>query len=285
MKIFVTGATGFLGKNFLELALREGHEVVAVCRVKKKTYKTLGLVWIESPLDSLPQKCMSGCDALVHFAAAGVSPKTASQHELTYWNVEIPLELLRMASECGLRRVIVAGSFAEYGQSALRYEFIPPYAPLFPIDAYAASKAACFVSTYAASIGLGLEFCYLRVFSVYGENQFDGNFWPSLRKAALNGDDFNMTYGEQVRDFIEVNEVSQEFLYAVMRNDIETKNPIVWNVGSGNPVPIRQFAEHWWKFFNASGTLKIGSLPYRTNEIMRYAPLITESSRLSGTFL
>jgi nucleoside-diphosphate-sugar epimerase len=285
MKIFVTGATGFLGRNFLEYALRVGHEVVAVCRVKKGIYEALGLTWIESQLDSLPRECMTGCDALVHFAAAGVSPKMASQHELTYWNVEVPLGLLKLASECGVRRAVLAGSYSEYGHSASHYEFIPPDAPLFPIDAYAASKAACFVSSYAATIGLGLEFCYLRVFSAYGEGQFDGNFWPSLRRAALNGDDFNMSPGAQIRDFIEVNKVSHEFLYALMRNDIQVKRPMVWNIGSGNPVSISEFAEYWWQYFNASGELRIGALPYRTNEMMRYVPLITESSKLSGVLI
>lgn len=275
MKFFVTGATGFIGSHFVRSAINAGHSVLAARRQGTSAHRTMpGLTWLDCSLDALPASSMDGCDALIHFAAAGVSPRQASRRELTHWNVGVPQYLMETAQRCGVRRIVIAGSFAEYGKSAESYDLIPPDAPLFPTNGYAASKAACFVACHAAAIELELEFCYLRIFSAYGDGQFESNFWPALKKAALAGADFPMTAGEQIRDFVPVEEVVQAFLRAAMQPTVLPSRPFVCNVGSGKAVTIREFAEAWWHRWHAKGVLQIGALPYRQNEIMRFAPLI-----------
>lgn len=277
MKIFVTGATGFVGGYFVRQALASGHYV----RATRRSASSIGAIdskleWLDVSLDAVGSKHFEGCDAFVHFAAAGVSPKQASREELTYWNVSIPQLLLEKAYAAGIRRVVIAGTFAEYGLSANHYDLIPPDAPLIPTTSYASSKAAGFVTCYATAIELGLELSYLRVFSAFGDGQYESNFWPALRKAALEGRDFEMTPGEQIRDYIPVEQVVLSFLYAVTRTDMMAGSPVVLNVGSGIPVSMRVFAETWWQKFQATGALKVGALPYRPNEVMRFAPLITD---------
>jgi nucleoside-diphosphate-sugar epimerase len=283
MKFFVTGATGFVGSHFVEVALREGHRIRATRRPGQRTQvSSPHLEWLDVNLDQVNAGHFENCDALIHFAAVGVSPKKASRRELMHWNVTVPQLLLEQAHAAGLRRVVIAGSFAEYGLSANDYDLIPPEAPLLPTNSYASSKAACYVTSHATAIELGLELCYLRIFSSYGERQFESNFWPAIRKAALVGDDFAMTAGEQIRDFIPVREVASAFLFAAVRSDVPPGAPLTYNVGSGRPVSIRTFAEHWWKAWDAKGTLCIGVLPYRPNEVMRFVPLITEPNPPSG---
>ncbi len=283
MKLFVTGATGFIGSHFVKLALEAGHDVIASHRASSTVLPAQGVSWLQTDLDALSPEQLAGSEVLIHLAAAGVSPKQASRAELLYWNVTVPQSLLEKAKAAGVRRAVIAGSFAEYGRSAEHYDLIPPDAPLLPTTAYAASKAACFAASHATAIEIGLELCYLRIFSAFGEGQFIGNFWPALRLAAQTGKDFLMTAGEQVRDFVPVDYVASEFLYAATRTGVSTAVPQVWNVGSGMPTTLRDFAQFWWKEWNASGTLQIGATPYRPNEIMRYVPLITEQSRKVGT--
>lgn len=278
MRFLVTGATGFIGSYFVQQALLAGHGVRATRRPGRgEAAVQPRLQWLEVELDRIRAEHFEECDALVHFAAVGVSPKQATRAELTHWNVTVPQLLLEQAHAAGVRRVVLAGSFAEYGTSARQHLLIPPDAPLLPTTSYASSKAACFVTSHATTVELGLELCYLRVFSAYGEGQFDSNFWPALKKAALAGADFAMTPGEQVRDFVAVADVAATFLRAATRDDVRRGVPLVYNVGSGRPVTMRQFAEHWWHHWEAKGRLQIGALPYRPNEVMRFAPLITES--------
>lgn len=275
MKIFLTGGTGFIGSHFLKRALAAGHTVVATRRPGSQPKIAIGAEpnWLDKPLDVLSPIDFDGCDAVVHFASAGVSPQKASWAELMHWNVVATMHLLEQAHAASVRRIVIAGTFAEYGKSADRYERIPPDAPLLPTYAYAGSKAAAFEAAYAFALEHAIELCYLRIFSAYGEGQYEGNFWPALRKAALAGMDFEMTDGEQVRDYIPVERVADVFLRALDTARVAISQPLVCNVGSGTPVSMREFAEHWWKQWNAKGSLLVGALPYRANEVMHFLPV------------
>jgi len=81
-----------------------------------------------------------------------------------------------------------------------------------------------------------------------------------------------MTLGEQVRDFIPVEQVADAFVCALTRTDLSPGQAKVENLGTGQPQKVREFAEFWWKRWNAPGKLLFGSIPYRQNEIMRYVP-------------
>ena len=42
-------------------------------------------------------------------------------------------------------------------------------------------------------------------------------------------------------------------------------------------MTLREFAEFWWDKLDATGKLKLGIVPYRPNEVMRYVPLLNSS--------
>lgn len=274
MKIFLTGGTGFIGSHFINIAQNSGFTIKAHCRGLPETKIPLANSpqWIVKPLDQIQSQDLSDCDAIVHLASAGVSPQQATWPELMRWNVAATVNLLEQANSAKIRRVVMAGTFAEYGRAADLLDPIPPSAPLLPTYGYAASKAAAFMAAHAYAIENGMELAYLRIFSAFGAGQYEKNFWPSLRYAALQGADFPMTLGEQIRDYVPVDLVVNAFLNAVTRADISPGYPYVRNIGTGKPVTMREFAEYWWRQWNADGILKFGALPYRPNEVMRFIP-------------
>ena len=97
--------------------------------------------------------------------------------------------------------------------------------------------------------------------------------WPSLRRAALHGENFAMTPGEQIRDFMEVQAVAARFLESTKYNPTQGQLHIQ-NIGSGNPIALCKFAQFWWNNWNATGKLEIGKISYRNSEVMRYVPAI-----------
>lgn len=278
MNIFLTGGTGFIGSHFLNLIGTTNHIVSAIRRNASQPCIELCKQpkWISKKMNELEQSDFSGIDVLVHMASIGVSPKVASWKDLYYWNVLIMLEMLEKAVAAGVKRMVLAGSSAEYGQSADAYDFIPVNAPLLPTSPYAASKASGFIAANTFAIERRIELCYLRIFSAYGEGQYINNFWPSLRLAAQSGRDFEMTPGEQIRDFVQVESVARAFLEAIESHDIVTAgNPYVANIGSGYPMTMLQFAEKNWADWGATGRIVAGAKPYRPNEPMRYVPLLS----------
>jgi nucleoside-diphosphate-sugar epimerase len=276
LKIFVTGGTGFIGGHFLKQAIAAGHHVTAIRRSGSTSRIPLprGLAWLDGKLDDDWSEMLAQCDALVHLAAVGVSPQKADWDELFDVNVRQSLHLWREATKAGVKRLVVCGSCFEYGKSGERFEFIPPAAPLEPANAYAVSKAAATMAALVLAHEQRIELIILRPFHVFGDGQHESNFWPSLRKAALAGEDFPMTAGEQIRDFTPVEKVADILLSALVRTDVRAGEPKIENVGTGQPQALRAFAESWWKRWNATGKLKIGALPYRANEVMRYVPAI-----------
>jgi len=275
MKLFLTGGTGFIGSHFLAAASEAGHQVRALRRTPQSR-PVINLPsepeWITGNLQTLQPEQLAGCDVVVHLASVGVSPKKVCWDELVEANVCGSLRILQVGALAGLRRFVVAGSSHEYGQAANKFVRIPPDAPLEPVNSYGASKAAAFQLLRAYATDKKLELFYGRIFSAYGEGQFHGNFWPSLKRAALSGEDFPMTSGNQVSDFIAVTHVASHLLNGCIRDDIEPGLPFLVNIGSGNERSLLAFAESEWQRLKASGQLLPSSLPDRPDQIARYAP-------------
>ncbi|MCX5926728.1 MAG: NAD(P)-dependent oxidoreductase [Cyanobium sp. LacPavin_0920_WC12_MAG_63_22] len=273
MRIALTGGTGFIGSHFLNQALGEGNTVVALRR-SVTSIPRIPLAkqpeWIDCQLDEVSADELRGCEVLVHLAAHSVQYPFDSIANCLRWNLTAVMALFEQARLAGIRRFVVAGSCFEYGRSGERYNFIPTYAPLEPTNSYAASKAAASIalSQWAEEHQLSLDI--LRVFHVFGEGEAEDRFWPSLRRAALAGDDFPMTAGEQVRDFIPVQDAASAFLWRASLPYEPTTQSNVFNLSSGCVLSMQTFASSCWQKWNAGGKLNIGHLQYRKNEIMRY---------------
>jgi nucleoside-diphosphate-sugar epimerase len=274
MKIFITGGTGFIGSYVLRSALAAGHEVLCLRRTSF-SHPCLTLsqepIWLNKSLAAITPSDLNNIDAIIHLAATGVSPRRASWEELEAINVRGTLSMCSLARAIEAR-LIIAGSFAEYGLSGLNYDFIPTSAPLEPTFPYAASKAAASVLAKAFALDAGIELAYLRIFNAYGEGQDPSNLWPSLKKAAIDGSDFPMTPGEQIRDFIEVEQVARYFLKVLDLPSASFHDPVILNIGSGVPQSIKDVCSSWWQQWNAKGRLLVGDLPYRKAEVMRFVP-------------
>ena len=279
MRIFVSGATGFIGSNFLQKALLEGHDVIALRRSEHsepKIHLDFPPKWLFKQLDEVSFNDLEGVDVVVHLAAHSMAQPYDTLENCLYWNLTAPVKLFKQSIQAGVKRFVVAGSCFEYGKSGEDYDFIPINAPLKPNSTYAASKAAASITFYQMAVENKLELSIHRIFHVYGPGEAEYRLWPSLKSAAERGDDFPMTFGEQIRDFIHVYDVVDELLDYTLKNKVSPGNPIIKNLGTGKPQTIIEFSNFWWKKWEAKGKLLVGQIPYRRDEVMRYVPLTDE---------
>jgi len=279
MQIFVTGGTGFIGSHFLEAAMSAGHKIVAL----RRSHRSLPILtlsseplWIQKDLHDLVPEDISGCDAVVHLATGGVSPKECTWEELVQINVVGSAHLISTARAAGVMGFVTAGTCHEYGQTASLYDAIPPNAPLEPLGLYAGSKASSFsiMSSYARVHRM--HFFYGRIFYAYGEGQHRRNFWPSLKAAALRGEDFPMTDGAQILDFIPVKNVAYRLLKECEKIGPNSHAVYVDNIGSGSAQTLLAFAMSEWKRLGATGKLIPGAIERRRNESHRCVALCLE---------
>lgn len=275
MKIFLTGATGFIGSHFLRQALAAGHSVLALRR-SPESRPRIPLDkqpdWLDRQLDDVRASELLGCDVLVHLASHTGNVPYDTLANCLQWNLMAVLTLFEQAYIAGIKHYIVAGSCFEYGRTGQNLAEIPSSSPLRPTNSYAASKAAASIAflQWAEEKKVYLEI--LRIFHVFGEGELESRLWPSLRKAAMSGIDFPMTEGEQIRDFAPVELVANAFLLRCNPRYSVDQTTRVYNLSSGSTSTIREFSEYWWSHWKAKGRLLIGALAYRDNEVMKYIP-------------
>jgi dTDP-6-deoxy-L-talose 4-dehydrogenase (NAD+) len=108
---------------------------------------------------------------------------------------------------------------------------------------------------------------WARLFYLYGEGQAENSLLPQLKRAVDRGDKvFNMSGGEQLRDYLTVTEVAK---YLVSLAMTARDNGIV-NVCSGKPISVRKLVEGWIKENGWSIDLNLGHYPYPDYEPMAF---------------
>lgn len=150
MRIAITGSSGRIGRAVTDLALAEGHAVVAIDRVPREGavpregVETLALDMAD--YDGL-RAAFEDCDGLIHLAAIPV-PFKEPDHVVHANNVVGSYNAMRAAIEAGLTRLCQASSVNAIGLSFSRRAHFD----YFPIDeghpdhneeAYGLSKWIC----------------------------------------------------------------------------------------------------------------------------------------------
>ena len=117
MKLFITGATGFIGAHVSQLAETQGAELRLLTRASSDTSRLpKGADVVVGDLRS-PEgfaAALKGCDALI-LVAADYRLWVPDPAEMYKANVEGTRELLRLAREAGVRRVVYTSSVATMG--------------------------------------------------------------------------------------------------------------------------------------------------------------------------
>ena len=274
-KVFFTGGTGFIGRHLLNVFSDYGLEIKAIRRtINNFPDPCIGSIqWLNSDLETITIKDLLDVDILIHLASVGVSPKLASKKDMHYHNVILLNKLLQKAHIAGVKKVMIAGSFMEYGLSANKYHRIPPEADLMPNTPDGYSKAESFQMAYDFCSKNNMHIKYARISNVFGNDILSLNIFSSLKKAAMAGEDFDMTFGEQIRDFISLKTVCNYLLDEIVNFNDEFQQSSIFNICSGEGVSIADFCTQWWNIWDANGKLNYGKIEYRPNEIWRIVGL------------
>jgi nucleoside-diphosphate-sugar epimerase len=263
----VTGGTGFIGREVVAELLALGQKVTVVARCQASVEK---LEWFEKisfieadvydlSEDFFSHNLSTPIDAVLHLAWSCL-PNYSS---IDNFEVDLvgSIKFLGTAVQAGIKQITVTGTCLEYG---MKSGPLHPDTPLAPILPYPASKVALwsYLQNLASQFS-DLSVQWIRLFYIWGATQSSRTLYGQLRDAVDRKDRvFNMSGGEQVRDYLPVGDVARCIAdYAQNPNLIGA-----YNCCSGLPISVRQFVEQRLRELGSDMKLNLGYYPYSDYE-------------------
>lgn len=256
-KILLTGATGVLGHKLATALLSADHDIVAL---KRKSSSLAGIHDIAADIAFFDieginfEQFFSNCgkiDVIIHTATCyGRNNETVS--EIFSANTEFPLRLLDAGNRNGVRM------FFNTDTSLDKY-----------LNLYSLSKNQLLQWGRFFSRDKKIRFGNIKLEHFYGPDDDPTKFSAYVINNCLaNVPELKLTNGEQLRDFIHIDDVVSAYLILLENMDSFHDFFVEFDVGSGQSISIRQFVETVHRLTQSKTQLAFGALPYREGEVM-----------------
>jgi len=246
LNVLITGGAGFIGSHLTEKALARGHNVCVLDNESTGRRSNLPPdvdyhcldISCEPLLDRFEQ---ARPEVVVHLAAQSSVPSSVKNplaDALT--NVIGTLHVWEAARLAGVRKVIFASTAAVYGDVStfpIKEEWAGRLLSPYAVSKYAAERYLELFQQHC-----GLSYTIFRFANVYGPRQVpksDGGVVACFLETVRNGAPLHIHGdGEQTRDFIHVEDVTEAIILAFERGD-----NTVCNLSTGTPTTINTLAD------------------------------------------
>lgn len=267
-KILITGANGFVGVNLINALkkhekniyalIEPGTDISRIAGVKTKFIDITRARAVKEYVTKIKP------DIIIHLAGY-INREFSKENILKSAKINVGGTLNLLEGCAGLKKkpkFVFISTGEVYGAEGAPFKETQPCRPL---SVYSVTKLSAedLCEKYSAISGLPL--LIVRPSIIYGPNQNCGMFIPSLIKALIGGKDFDMTGGKQLRDFIYIDDFSDD-LIKLIKNNAEG----IFNISSNKTYSIKEIASKIKKIIRGGAKLNIGKLPYRENEVWDY---------------
>ncbi|MGO4915878.1 NAD-dependent epimerase/dehydratase family protein [Pseudogemmobacter sp. W21_MBD1_M6] len=255
MRVLLTGATGFVGRQILAELTARGSKVRAIVRDPKDLPQETEIVvspdiFSESEAWWLQQ--MDGIDRVIH-AAWYVEP---GAYQLSLRNLDClqgSLTLLKAFLSSDVPHWTGLGTCFEYAFQTAPLTTEDQLAPQTP---YAACKVSLGLTAVAMAEAAGKRAAWCRLFYLHGEGEHPARLFPMLHTALARGETLDLTSGHQVRDYMDVAEAGRQIVSASLG-----KHQGMANICTGTPRTVRNIAQEIAALYGAEHLLNFGARP------------------------
>lgn len=259
-KVLVTGGTGFIGRHTLAPLIEKGYEVHATGR---KQIDAPAAVTLHS-VDLLDHNAQCALfdevkpDYLLHFAWYVEPGKYVSSFINYAWQAAT-LHMLDQFKSTGGQRAVLAGTCFEYefGEALLREDDSPATANTL----YGQVKNALRQEVAAWSRNNDLPCAWGRIFYLYGPHEYEKRLVAAVINNLLLNQAAPCSEGNQIRDFMHVQDVANAFV-AVLESEITG----TINIASGVDDTIRDVVNMIGEFTGNTDQLDFGAFQPRPGD-------------------
>ena len=279
MKIFVTGATGYLGYHFVNVAISQGHQVLCLRRPTSvslfEPFVEKEIQWVNNDDETKLRKTVNAFqpDVLFHAAWGGTRGKERNDVVIQERNIQMSKDLITLYP---YKQVIVLGSQAEYG-----FYFGPAMETdaLKPNTVYGQAKIeTCeFLKEYCEAHNI--EWQWIRLFTLFGENQTGGLIKIFTEKCLRGEKEFNTTEGLQRYSYMYTFDIAKAICMMI---GSKGKSGI-YNLSQPNDVYTNQWIlTHIKELMHSEIQLNFGAIPYEENQVMYMDGYVTKFENAFG---
>lgn len=266
MKLFVTGATGFIGTHLVKRLIAAGYDVTINLREGKKSpfssvVKThcLGIRDIKSDISFFKKNKFSG---IIHLASLYITNhKPEDVTELISSNVKFSAYVLECAAKAEIQWFINTGTFWQHYNNE----------DYSPVNLYAASKQA-FESIARFYIDTNqILFCTLKLSDTYGPNDTRVKIFNLWDKASRSGEALDMSPGEQIIDISHIDDVTNAYILLInhlAKNTVSVINGDNFAVQSNERMSLKDLSKLYMKSTEKKISINWGGRAYRDREVM-----------------
>ena len=271
-KILVTGGAGFIGSHMVKKLIDIKANVTTIVKYNSIIDSPrLNSLWnkikvVECDLrntDSTMQLKKERFDLIIHFAAYNhVGDSFTHIKENVDSNFFSTINLLNHGPK--YKKFIHIGTSEIYGgQKKIPFDAKNTPNPMSP---YAITKYASELYSKIKSREENFNLISLRPFNTFGPFQSEKAIIPEIIIKCLQNKKIDATLGAQTREFNYIDNVINGILFV----DRKVKNhPEPINVGSNNPIAIKQIILKIKKITESKSKINFGALKYRPNEIWK----------------
>lgn len=276
MKLFLTGATGFLGYHIANHAIANGYDLLCLKRTSSRSLFNSAIekrvIWADVDEDGWKNIVRDfNPDVFIHSAWGGVSAADRNNKVVQSKNVRLFARLLQLSP---YKQIIGLGSQDEYGHynGCISEDY-----PISPISEYGKAKNECRLLLEDHAKTHRCEWQWIRVFSVYGEKQRSNWLIPTIISKCLNGDTImQTTKGKQIYSYLN----ALDFADAILSIIGSKERSGIYNLSSSEPVVLSDLFDTIRKITKSNIEFS-RSLPYRERQSM---VLLGNSSKFISAF-
>ena len=264
-RVLITGGNGYLGKNLIKQLVTYKADVFSI-DIQDKCFLN-GINYFQTDirdsnkLKEIIQKINP--EYIYHLAASlDRSRDFEITKEIFDINVNGTINLLNALTDVEYENLIFTSTSEIYGGNNVKSPFKED-GDFIPASPYSLSKYAAEMTIKTFSELKNKNYTVLRLFNFYGNDMPKSFFIPQLIEKLNNNEKFDMTKGEQLRDYLYINDVIQSLLLSTKKEAQKE----VFNVCSGKAKSIKKIALEFKKKLNSKSTINFGAIPYRDNEV------------------